>query len=238
MASAFNQASADLTAQRTDADTQANATVDQINAIATQINSLNLSISKLVAVGQTLNDLLDSRDKLVDDLSKLANTQVTYSGNNVATVTVGGLTVVDPTGATTRTRAEFHAEFPSAMSPGSGKLGALLDAYQNVVPGYAQRLDSLAVSLHDDLNAVHQQGFDLHGNAGGLLFASASITSASQLAVNPVVLADLKLIAAAGTATAGPGDSSNMLATTACATVDAPAGLDARHDVRRLAYWT
>jgi flagellar hook-associated protein 1 FlgK len=211
MCAAFNTASSDLAAQRVDADTQANATVDQINAISTQIASLNSSISKLVGLGQSPNDLLDSRDKLLDNLAQLGNMTVSYSGNNVATVTIGGLTVVDPNGATARTRSDFDAQFPTTLTASSGKLGALLDAYQNVIPGYSQQLDNLAIAMHDDINAVHQQGFDLNGNAGGLFFASASITSASQLAVNPALLNDPKLIAASGSATAGPGDSANMV---------------------------
>ena len=54
--------------QRNDADAQASSVVDQINSISTQIAGLNDSISKLVAVGQTPNDLMDTRDKLIDDL--------------------------------------------------------------------------------------------------------------------------------------------------------------------------
>src|SRR3954469_5223700 len=212
MTAAFNTAPSDLVSQRTDADNQANTVVDQINAISTQIAGLNDSISKLVAVGQTPNDLMDSRDKLVDDLSALGNVSVSYSGNNVATVSGGGRTVVAPSGATSRSRSDFDAEFPNAMSPTSGKLGALLDVYQNVIPGFQSRLDKLAVAIHDDVNAVHAQGFDLSGNAGGKFFASASITSASQLAIDPAILADPTKVAAAGSATSGPGDATNAFA--------------------------
>jgi flagellar hook-associated protein 1 len=212
MTSAFNTAASDLVTQRNDADAQANSVVDQINSISTQIANLNDSISKLVAVGQTPNDLMDSRDKLIDDLSALGNTSVSYSGNNVATVTVGGLTVVDPSGATARTRSDFDAQFPSALSAKSGKLGALLDVYQNVIPGFQARLDTLAVAIHDDVNAVHAQGFDLNGNAGGLYFAGATITGAAGFAVDPAILADPSKVAASGSATAGPGDSTNAFA--------------------------
>src|SRR3954468_15292533 len=131
MTSAFNTAASDLQAQGADADTQANAVVDNINSISTQIAKLNDSIKKLTAVGQTPNDLMDSRDKLIDQLSALSNTTVAYGSDNVATVSVGGLTVVDPSGATSRSRSDFDAQFPSAMSATSGKLGALLDVYQN-----------------------------------------------------------------------------------------------------------
>ena len=212
MTAAFNTAASDLVTQRDDADTQANSVVDQINSISTQIAGLNDSISKLVAVGQTPNDLMDTRDKLIDDLSALGSTTVSYSGNNVATVSVGGLTVVDPSGATSRSRSDFDAQFPNALSAKSGKLGALLDVYQNVIPAFQTRLDKLAVAMHDDVNAVHAQGFDLNGNPGGNYFASATITGAADFAVDPAILADPSKFAASGSATAGPGDSTNAFA--------------------------
>ena len=202
------RASSELSAQRSDADAQADGAVGEINALATQIGGLNDSIAKLVAVGQAPNDLLDVRDKLLDDLSKLAPTTVSYGSNSVATVTVGGLTVVDPSGAISRTRTEFDGQFPTPL--GTGKLGALLDVYQNVLPGYQARLDELAVALHDDVNAVHQSGFDLAGNAGGAFFAGASITGAADLAVDPALIADASKVAAAG-APGAPGDSANAL---------------------------
>jgi flagellar hook-associated protein 1 FlgK len=222
MCAAFNTASTDLTAQLQDADTQANAAVDQINAISTQIASLNDSISKLVGLGQSPNDLLDSRDKLLDNLAQLGNMTVSYSGNSVATVTVGGLTVVDPSGATPRTRADFDGQFPTAMSATSGKLGALLDTFQNVIPGYSTQLDKLASALNNDINVQQQKGFDLNGAPGGLFFASATITSASQFTMNPAVLQDPRLIAASGSATSGPGDSANAVAMIGLSTSSSP----------------
>ena len=120
--------------------------------------------------------------------------------------------MVDPSGATSRSRSDFDAQFPNALSPKSGKLGALLEVYQNVDPGLPGRLDKLAVAMHDDVNAVHAQGFDLNGNAGGNYFASATITGAADFAVDPAILADPSKFAASGSATAGPGDSTNAFA--------------------------
>jgi flagellar hook-associated protein 1 FlgK len=120
--------------------------------------------------------------------------------------------VVDPNGAQARTRADFDNQFPASLTPTSGKLGALLDVYQNTLPHYQARLDQLAVALHDDLNAAHAAGYGLTGTTGQRFFAGATITGASQLAVDPAVLADPRLIAAASSATSGAGDSSNAMA--------------------------
>ena len=69
---AFQNASSALSQQRSDTDTQANTMIDTINSTASQIATLNGSISKLEAVGQNPNDLLDQRDALIDNSRRSA----------------------------------------------------------------------------------------------------------------------------------------------------------------------
>lgn len=234
----FQTASNALTAQRADVDTQANAMISQVNADAAQIATLNTSIAKLKAVGQNPNDLLDQRDKLVDELSTLGNTTTTPGANGVVTVKFGGVVIVDPstaTGlpATMPTRTTFNTGYPATPSVAAGLTGGqlkgLLDAYSTTLNPAAAgslpaKLDQLAVSLHDAVNAQHALGFDKSGTAGGLFFAGATITSASQLAVNPALVANPSLIAASGSAAGAPGDSSNMLALFGIRSATAPTG--------------
>jgi flagellar hook-associated protein 1 FlgK len=234
----FQTASNALSAERSDVDTQANAMVDQINADATQIAHLNTAIAKLNAVGQNPNDLLDQRDKLVDELSSLGNTTTTPGANGVVTVKLGGVVIVDPstaTGlpATIPTRATFNPGYPAspAVAAGltGGQLKGLLDAYTTTLnPASAgsipAKLDQLAISIHDAVNAQHALGFDKTGTAGGLFFAGATITGASELAVNPAIVANPSLIAASSTAAGAPGDSSNMLALIGIRSAAAPTG--------------
>jgi flagellar hook-associated protein 1 FlgK len=237
---AFQNASSTLAQQRSDTDAQANTMIDTINSTASQIATLNTSISKLEAVGQNPNDLLDQRDNLVDTLSTLGNVTVTPGTNGVSSVSFGGVLLVDPTtasglGATTPvTRATFNPGYGTAtesVATGlkSGQLKGLLDAYTTTLDpavsgSIPNKLDQLAISLHDSVNAQNEAGFDLTGTAGGGLFAGTTITSASQLAVDPAVLADPSKIAAASTAAGAPGDSSNMLAIIALRANTAPTG--------------
>jgi flagellar hook-associated protein 1 len=236
---AFQNASSTLTQQRADVDTQANTMVDTINADSAQIAKLNTSISNLESVGQNPNDLLDQRDNIIDQLSALGNTTVTPGANGVVTVTLGGALVVDPstaTGlpATAVTRSTFNTGYGSAtlgVAAGltGGQLKGLLDAYTTTLnPAVAgstpAKLDQLAISLHDALNTQNEAGFDLNGTAGGPLFAGTTITSASQLAVDPGVIADPSLIAASSTAAGAPGDSTNMIAMIAIRAAASPSG--------------
>ena len=234
----FQTASNALSAQRSDVDTQADAMIAQVDADATQISHLNTAIAKLQAVGQNPNDLLDLRDSLVDELSTLGNTTTTPGANGVVTVKFGGVVIVDPSTATglpptMPTRATFNPGYPAtpAVAAGltGGQLKGLLDAYSTTLNPAAAgsmpaKLDQLASSLHDALNAQQQAGFDKNGVAGVPLFSGASITSASQLAVNPAIIANPSLIAASSTSAGAPGDSTNMLALFGIRSASAPTG--------------
>ena len=66
--------------------------------------------------------------------------------------------------------------------------------------------------------------FHENGAAGGLFFAGGTITSASQLAINPALTTNPALIAASSTAAGAPGDSSNALAMIGIRTAAAPTG--------------
>jgi flagellar hook-associated protein 1 FlgK len=234
----FQTASQALTAQRSDVDQQANAMIDQVNADAKQIANLNTAIAKLQAVGQNPNDLLDQRDNLVDELSSLGNTTTTPGANGVVTVKFGGVVIVDPSTATglpptMPTRTTFNTGYPATPSVAAGLTGGqlkgLLDAYSTTLnPASAgsipAKLDQLAISIHDAVNAQHAAGYDKTGTAGGLFFAGTTITGAAGLAINPAIISNPSLIAASSTAAGAPGDSSNMLALFGIRSAAAPTG--------------
>jgi flagellar hook-associated protein 1 len=154
------------------------------------------------------------------------------------TVTFGGVVLVDPSTATglpptMPTRTTFNTGYPATPTVAAGLTGGqlkgLLDAYSTTLnPAVAgsmpAKLDKLAISLHDAVNAQHAAGFDKNGTAGGLFFAGATITSASQLAINPAIVNNPSLIAASSTSAGAPGDSSNMLALFAIRSAAAPTG--------------
>lgn len=60
-------------------DSSVRVQVGQINMYAKQIQELNLQIKKVQVSGDNPNDLLDKRDALVDELSKLVNVRVVES---------------------------------------------------------------------------------------------------------------------------------------------------------------
>lgn len=69
LADALNSRYTQLENKKEDAQKELSEYVTDINKMLDQINDLNKQISSVVAVGMTPNDLMDSRDYLIDELS-------------------------------------------------------------------------------------------------------------------------------------------------------------------------
>lgn len=76
-------------------------TADQINSIAERVSSLTVQINTIEVGGAHANDLRDARNRLIDELSSLANTSVTETplgdgtGVNQYIVRIDGKVLVD-----------------------------------------------------------------------------------------------------------------------------------------------
>lgn len=68
---ALNHTYTQLEKKVTDAQELLQSNVNDINSYLDQINELNKQISSVCAVGQTPNDLMDKRDNLLDEVSKM-----------------------------------------------------------------------------------------------------------------------------------------------------------------------
>jgi flagellar hook-associated protein 1 FlgK len=106
---------------------------------------------------------------------------------------------VDDDGNTTNINAEISG----------GKLKGLLEVRDFIISDYLTRLDTLAGTLMTDVNLQHQSGFDLNGTGNEVFFTGTG--TAADLEVNPNIVADTDLIAAAAEATTVPGDSRNAV---------------------------
>ncbi len=78
-----------------DAQQELNLAVERVNRITAQISDLNTEIAKRVGGGDTPADLLDQRDRLVDELSGYAKIQVSQRNNQKIEIQIDGKAVVD-----------------------------------------------------------------------------------------------------------------------------------------------
>ncbi|TGE39965.1 flagellar hook-associated protein FlgK [Desulfosporosinus fructosivorans] len=159
--------------------------VKNINQITSSIDTLNKQIAFTEVGGKDhANDLRDSRDLLVDQLSKLVNISVQEDSDGKYTILSGEdntLTLVDPDGYTeldvTTTGTAFGYEVTQVIVAGdssevnftNGEVSALIDSRDSDKSGiaaYMTNLEAISHFLLEDFNAVHNAGYGTNDDTG------------------------------------------------------------------------
>ncbi|MDR3289025.1 MAG: flagellar hook-associated protein FlgK [Peptococcaceae bacterium] len=171
------------------------AQIDQINLYAQQITDLSNQIKNAQVTGDFPNDLLDKRDNLVDELSKIANIKVIEQSDprfpdrmvSIYTLVIGDDTVLpqqvlvcdrevnllkavaDPvTGFATVAWKDNGV--PVALGSQKGLLQANLEVRDVYLKDMENELNTIAQGIADAVNALHQTGQGLLVEAVGLNF--------------------------------------------------------------------
>ena len=173
---------------RNGVNTQLTSNVGLVNVYATQIASLNDTIEKTVNSGSGQpNDLLDQRDQVILDLSKLIKTTAVeqgqgsyniYIGNGlplvIGTTTMQLTTTSSPTDPT-RLEVGYHSNGKSTVlgmnSLPGGAIGGLLQFRAESLDPAQNQIGQIAAVLASDFNAQHTLGVDLNGDPGENLFS-------------------------------------------------------------------
>jgi len=192
----FKILNSQLTTQRESINNQLSAVANQVTTIGSAIAQLNVDIVAAVGanVGRGLpNDLLDKRDNLINDLSKLIKVSVVEQDDGSASVFIGngqtlvigprsnslnaGIDPADPLNfRVTLSQAGFILPVTSELV--GGQLGGLIDYRNEILSPAINRLGLVAMGLSSSVNAQHQQGMDLNGQLGGMFFNDInSVTS-------------------------------------------------------------
>ena len=187
VAAGFQNASSQLNALNTDINARITSDVQQINTLGASISALNkqITVSTAQASGQAPNELLDQRDQLVTQLSKLTAVSTTVDSNGALNVFVGnGQPLVLQGNTTTLITVpnQFDAsqlEISSSTSSGnsisgaltSGDLGGLLAARSQIVDPVKNQLGQIATAFSQAVNSQQSAGMDLTGKLGSNLFS-------------------------------------------------------------------
>jgi flagellar hook-associated protein 1 FlgK len=220
----FNQMAQQLQASAHDADTGVRSNLDQVNTLAAQIASINKSIGSSGGVGPDVETLRDQQLAAVQTLSSLIDVDVVNRSDGGLDVSVGNgralvvgdnvyaLSAVTP-GPTNAARIVSGSTDITSEITG-GRLGGLIQVRDVLVPGYAARLDALAYGVANDVNTAHTGGYDLNGTAGTNFFTPPAgvAGAAAALTMNAAVVADPRLVAAAGAPTAGDNQVAKAIA--------------------------
>jgi flagellar hook-associated protein 1 FlgK len=220
LAAAFNRTSNQLTQVGQQLDLSLQQQVQQVNEISQQIATVNAELAAVSSTGQQYSNFLDQRSALIQQLSGIIDVAQISDGDSLTLTTkqgtalvVGALaygltTAVDPTGA--QHIYSSQAEDITGQITG-GTMGGMLQARDRSIPSLQNQLDSLSSGMVAALNAAHQMGTDLNGNAGGNLFLP--ITGAGAAAGMAVAFADGSLLAASSDGSSGSnGNLANLSA--------------------------
>lgn len=221
LAETFNKLNYDLTELRKDADLSIQGTIEQINPLTSEIADLNLKIKEVEGGGHNANDYRDERDLLVKELSNLIGIQSFEDGDGFMHIyTANGKTLVDRGTSWELTGQDNGSGYIGVFWNNSqgvleeitanisgGKLNGWIEARDNIIPDYLQRLDALSLEIITSVNGQHQLGYDLNGDLGQEFFSG---TDTLTMSMNTNIESDVSLIAAASISSA-PGDERNAL---------------------------
>jgi flagellar hook-associated protein 1 FlgK len=205
----FNSIAKQLNDQNTNLNGSLGDMADQVNKLSNTIATLNQKISELSTGSSQPNDLLDSRNEAVRQLSELVGTQVVERGNSYDIYIGSGQPLV--VGNTTNTLQTVPSpNDPSRMALqlnrgsstidvtsviGGGSIGGLLTYRKEVLDPSLNELGRVALVVADQINSQQAQGIDKNGDFGAAIFNN----------INSAALVSQRSIAAAGNS-AGSGN--------------------------------
>jgi flagellar hook-associated protein 1 FlgK len=220
----------------------------RINELSATVVRLNKAIRDASTQGAP-NELLDQRQRAVDELSQL--TGIIPLRNEAGDVTLslpGGVSLVSAAGSANLSalpdpanngrvsivlrRTDGNGTVALSANDMGGEIRGLIDARDVDIANAAARLDTVAFEFANAINAVHQAGFAPDGTTGRSLFVVNATAPGSALtfAVDPNLAnnpAGLQAATALDPVTGRPaaGDGRNALALLAVERTALPSGL-------------
>ncbi|WJW74606.1 flagellar hook-associated protein FlgK [Thiohalobacter sp. IOR34] len=180
-----------LNSMRRELNGQLDSMLGEINSLSQSIADINQDI--VVATGRSggnpPNDLLDSRDRLIEELSKFVSVktvsqddgslnvfigtgQSLVTGSSAGTLSLGGSAYSADYKVIRYSVGNSSTDITSNIS--GGQLGGLLAFRDEILDPSQNAIGRIGVVLASEFNAQHALGMDLDGNLGGSFFASGS----------------------------------------------------------------
>jgi len=200
LAAGFRQIAAQLDAAGAGARGAIASSVDVVNGLAGQLADLNARIVEAQGSGASPSDLLDTRGRLLLELSDLTDAQTIDRPDGSIDVLVDGRLLVSGKRAD-RLESVFSADgtptvrlaaTKEAVEFSGGRLRGLVDVARDVVPARRRTLDSLARELMAQVNHLHATGVSAAGPYTSLVAAVAvNARNGASAAGRPLAQLDL-----------------------------------------------
>lgn len=181
----FRHMSTTIQDLRLEADQRIGQAVSEINGLLDQVAGLNDKIVRNGTIGHSITDLEDQRDRALDRLSQLVDTEVFKRGSgDVVVFTGGGRVLVDgvarplthlaaaATSATmTHAGGGLSGIYSGDVLPAndmttqirSGELKGLIEMRDAILPNLQDTLNVLAGQVRDTVNEIHNRGVAFPG---------------------------------------------------------------------------
>jgi flagellar hook-associated protein 1 FlgK len=216
LAQSFNQTALQLGDAAGRAGAEILTTVQQINRLTADIVSINRQHRESLASAADAG-LDSSLHAKLEELAQYVNFTALPQDDGTTSVFIGGQTpAVIGDHQWSLSVANSANQYQILNSDGGditgqidqGKLGALLEFRNHLLPDYQTRLDTLAQGFADNVNARLNAGLDLNGNppAKNLFAYNTAIGAAATLSVTDITGPEL-----AGAAVGDPGGNTNAL---------------------------
>ncbi|MBK3463424.1 flagellar hook-associated protein FlgK [Pseudomonas sp. MF6776] len=180
----FNSIAKQLNDQNTTINGSLSDMTAQVNKLANSIAALNQKIGEISTSGGAPNDLLDSRNEAVRQLSELTGAQVVERGTSfdvyvgsgqplVIGNTTNSLSTVPSKDDPTRLgiqmdRGSSTIDITSVIN--GGEIGGLLTYRKEVLDPSLNELGRVALVIADQINSQQAQGIDKNGDFGAAIF--------------------------------------------------------------------
>lgn len=207
MVSSFNLISNNLKTMKEQYQSYTESMVNKINDTIKNLQIVNDEIGRLYHSGQNPNDLLDTRDRLIDSLSSYMDITVVHGDKNKLNIISNGHVVVQEGYSSslnfsinTDGSVSINYEDGSDFKSTGGELSALITTVNSSIPKYNKKLDTLAKDFIDAFNDIHSKGIAPDGSTNINFFEG---TTAGNIKVSDEILNKPELITTSSDGTIG-----------------------------------
>jgi flagellar hook-associated protein 1 FlgK len=217
LATQFNQTDGRIAAVQNALNGTLNGDVTQANQLLADIAKLNQEIGIAQTNGGAPNDLLDTRQDKIEQLSELIKVDVSSGSNGALNISVNGTSLVTDI-QVADTLETYDAGSGQLLlrtqtggvplNPVSGAMQGIIAVRDGALADVRSSINSLAATLISEVNQIHTAGYGLADSTGANFFNGSS---AADIQVNNALLNNPSLVQASGAAGA-PGDNQTALA--------------------------
>jgi len=190
----FNSLYANLNAQNDAVNATMTVAAENLSDYTASVAQLNDQISYLKSVDQPVNELLDQRDVLVNQMAEIVDINVVeqgdsyniYIGNGQPLIVGQTLSNIElKEGDPDNSQPELYivhsgSEVNITQQVSGGVLGGVKDFRNDVLNPAFNELGLIAIGLADETNTQHSKGLDLNNELGANIFSDINSEEAMQ----------------------------------------------------------